>query len=145
MDINSQVSNQHAISWWWWWCGWKNDPKTSTSCMGQKQDARVCSYGQFQQGLEWWPSCCLSGGCCSSWPFPRMWGFGSRRSTWKCKSCNAGSRGLAWCTTGEEYERGCGQTSLSVTPKSDWHLISPHHITPESNIKVRRIKELITD
>ena len=31
-----------------------------------------------------------------------------------------------------------------LTPKSDWHLISPYHITPESNIKVRRIKELIT-
>ena len=31
-----------------------------------------------------------------------------------------------------------------LTPKSDWQLISPYHITPESNIKVRRIKELIT-
>ena len=29
--------------------------------------------------------------------------------------------------------------------KSDWHLISPYHITPELNIKVRRIKELITN
>ena len=28
--------------------------------------------------------------------------------------------------------------------KSDWHLISPYLITPESNIKVRSIKELIT-
>ena len=33
----------------------------------------------------------------------------------------------------------------SSTSKSDWHVISPYHITPESNIKVRRIKELITD
>ena len=32
-----------------------------------------------------------------------------------------------------------------LTPKSDWHLISPFHITPELNIKVRRIKELITN
>ena len=36
-------------------------------------------------------------------------------------------------------------TFNSFTPKSDWHLISPYHITPESNIKVRRMKELITD
>ena len=27
-----------------------------------------------------------------------------------------------------------------LTPASDWHLISPYHITPESNIKVKRIK-----
>lgn len=27
-----------------------------------------------------------------------------------------------------------------LTPKSDWHLVSPNHITPESNIKVTRIK-----
>ena len=32
-----------------------------------------------------------------------------------------------------------------LTPKSDWHLISPYCITPESNIKVGRIKELITN
>ena len=32
-----------------------------------------------------------------------------------------------------------------LTPKSDWHLISPYCITPESKIKVRRIKELITN
>ena len=31
-----------------------------------------------------------------------------------------------------------------ITPKSDWRLISPYHIIPESNRKVRRIKELIT-
>ena len=30
-----------------------------------------------------------------------------------------------------------------LTPKGDWHLISPHHITSESNIKVRRVKDLI--
>ena len=30
-----------------------------------------------------------------------------------------------------------------LIPKSDWHLISPYHITIESNIKVMRIKELI--
>ena len=32
-----------------------------------------------------------------------------------------------------------------LTPKSDWHLISPYCITSESKIKVRRIKELITN
>ena len=31
----------------------------------------------------------------------------------------------------------------SLTPKSDYELISPHHITPELNIKVTRIKEVI--
>ena len=28
-------------------------------------------------------------------------------------------------------------------PKSDQHLISPNNITPESHIKVKRIKEMI--
>ena len=32
-----------------------------------------------------------------------------------------------------------------LTSESDWHVISTNHITPESNIKVRRMKELITD
>ena len=31
-----------------------------------------------------------------------------------------------------------------LTPKSDWHLISPYHIISESSIKVGRIKELTT-
>ena len=31
------------------------------------------------------------------------------------------------------------------TPKSDRRLISPYHIRAESNMKVRRIKELITN
>ena len=31
-----------------------------------------------------------------------------------------------------------------LTPKSDKHLISSFNITPESHIKVRRIKEMIT-
>ena len=31
-----------------------------------------------------------------------------------------------------------------LTPKSDHHLISPYNITPESHIKVMRIKEMIT-
>ena len=30
-------------------------------------------------------------------------------------------------------------------PKSDQHLISSHNIIPESNIKVKRIKEMITN
>ena len=37
------------------------------------------------------------------------------------------------------------QVSINpLTPKSDWHLISPDNVTPESNIKVMRIKEMIT-
>ena len=31
------------------------------------------------------------------------------------------------------------------TPKNDWHLISPYNISLESNIKVMRIKEMITN
>ena len=31
-----------------------------------------------------------------------------------------------------------------LPPKSDQHLISPYNITPESHIKVSRIKEMIT-
>ena len=32
-----------------------------------------------------------------------------------------------------------------LTPKSDWHLISPYNITPESHIMVMRIKEMISN
>ena len=32
-----------------------------------------------------------------------------------------------------------------LTPMSDWHLISPHSITLESNVKVMRIQEMITN
>ena len=31
------------------------------------------------------------------------------------------------------------------TPKSDWHLISPYNITPESHSMVMRIKEMISN
>ena len=31
-----------------------------------------------------------------------------------------------------------------LTPKSDYHLISPYNITPESHIEVMGIKEMIT-
>ena len=31
------------------------------------------------------------------------------------------------------------------TSKSDQHLVSPYNLTPESHIKVMRIKEMITD
>ena len=30
-----------------------------------------------------------------------------------------------------------------LTPKSDWHLFSSYKITPDSNIKVMRIREMI--
>ena len=32
-----------------------------------------------------------------------------------------------------------------LTLKSDWHLISPYSITLASNVKVMRIKEMITN
>ena len=32
-----------------------------------------------------------------------------------------------------------------LNPKSDQHLISPYHITPESHMKVTRIKKMITN
>ena len=32
----------------------------------------------------------------------------------------------------------------SLNPKSDWYLISPYNINPESHIKVMRIKEMVT-
>ena len=33
----------------------------------------------------------------------------------------------------------------SLTSNSDWHLISPYSIIPESNIKVMRIMKMITN
>ena len=39
----------------------------------------------------------------------------------------------------------CGKRINPLTPKSDWHLISPYNITIESNISVMRIKEMITN
>ena len=35
--------------------------------------------------------------------------------------------------------------SLSLSPKRDQHLISPHYITPESNMNVMRMEEMITN
>ena len=32
-----------------------------------------------------------------------------------------------------------------LAPKSDKHLISPYNITPESNMKVVRVEEMITN
>ena len=32
-----------------------------------------------------------------------------------------------------------------LTLTSDWHVISPYNITPESHIKVMRIKGMITN
>ena len=32
-----------------------------------------------------------------------------------------------------------------LAPKSDYHLISPHYILPESNMKVMRIEEMISN
>ena len=36
-------------------------------------------------------------------------------------------------------------TLNTLTTKSDWHQISPHNITPESHVKVVRIKEMNTN
>ena len=38
----------------------------------------------------------------------------------------------------------CARHLNPLLPKSDKHLISPYNITPESNINVTRIKEMIT-
>ena len=32
-----------------------------------------------------------------------------------------------------------------LTPKSDWHLISPYNIAPELNFKGTRIKGMVTN
>ena len=37
------------------------------------------------------------------------------------------------------------KTVNSLTPKSDQHLNSPYNITPESHVKVMRIKEMTTN
>ena len=37
------------------------------------------------------------------------------------------------------------KTFISLTPQSDLYLISPYNITPESNIRVMRIKEMMTN
>ena len=53
-------------------------------------------------------------------------------------------------TRKKKIKSGRGTTSVfkvlfdSLTLKNDWHLISPYNITPETHIKVRRIKEMIT-
>ena len=41
----------------------------------------------------------------------------------------------------KEFEFVCGINPLN--PKSDQHLISPYNITPESHIKVMRIKDMV--
>ena len=35
------------------------------------------------------------------------------------------------------------QLLTPLTPKSKYHLISPYNITPESHVKVTRVKEMI--
>ena len=49
----------------------------------------------------------------------------------------------------KESEREAAQGNDSnfnpLIPESDKHLISPYNITPESNIKVMRIKEMTTN
>ena len=45
------------------------------------------------------------------------------------------------CQQMQEAYKMC--TVNTLIPESDQHLISPHNIIPESNIKVMRIKEMI--
>ena len=50
--------------------------------------------------------------------------------------------------TNEEESRceaEVGNLLIPVIPKSDQHLVSPENITSESNSKVTRIKEMITN
>ena len=51
--------------------------------------------------------------------------------------CN---RSVLWAKWTTKWEIISSLISIALTHKSDWHLISPYHITPESNIKVRSIK-----
>lgn len=42
-----------------------------------------------------------------------------------------------------ETEVRSGHTVNTLTPYSDQHLVSPYNISPESNVKVMRIKDMI--
>ena len=45
--------------------------------------------------------------------------------------------GMGRVRDGAEGRQRAGLTSVNpLTPKSDWHLISPYSITPKSHIKV---------
>ena len=50
-------------------------------------------------------------------------------------------------TLGQDLARSlcCVPEQGPLTPKSDWHLISPYNITLESNIEVMRIEEMIAN
>ena len=61
-----------------------------------------------------------------------LWGYALRAPLWIYAVENSRLK----------IEYGCSGFN-PLTPMSDWHLISPYIITPESNIKVRRIKEMI--
>ena len=61
--------------------------------------------------------------------------------------------GLVFVLTRLKYKKGKCEISQGQMTKDSWtlkpsksdqHLISPYNIIPESNIKVRRIKEMIT-
>ena len=63
--------------------------------------------------------------------------WGTVKNSWRKAGLIAGSRNL--------LSKGPFSSLKPLTPKSDQLLISPHNITPESNIKVMRIKEVITN
>ena len=63
--------------------------------------------------------------------------WGTVKNSWRKAGLIAGARNL--------LSKGPFSSLNPLTPKSDQLLISPHNITPESNIKVMRIKEVITN
>ena len=56
---------------------------------------------------------------------------------------------MCGCTMAFFYRRARPNNQVffidCLTPKSDWHLISPYNITLKSHIKVMRIKEMVTN
>ena len=63
--------------------------------------------------------------------------WGTVKNSWRKAGLIAGAWNL--------LSKGPFSSLNPLTPKSDQLLISPHNITPESNIKVMRIQEVITN
>ena len=49
------------------------------------------------------------------------------------------------CSCGTDKIKSYFSYFNPLTPKSDWHLISPYNITSEPHINVTRIKEVISN
>ena len=53
---------------------------------------------------------------------------------------------MSYCMSATKgVQRKRDSMHLTLTPQSDWFLISPYNITLESNVKNVRIKEMITN